>query len=188
MRKNQASRAFLLFSAGNKFPESEAKKPVFEAFFGASAHESAHEIPRICLYRMPSKPRDMGKTADCRAAPVHEANSCVCTQKDDWLVFAAWLDEFSSFYFINCRPRRKAGIFFHWSCNLMTLFLSILLESEIKWIPLHPVHRDTNKDETAKSFQSSGGESSKQPAANDMYGTTDQTPPIRERSTLMKRR
>ena len=54
--------------------------------------------------------------------------------------------------------------------------------------PLLPVHRDTNKDETAKSFQSNGGESSKQPAANDMYGTTDQTPPIRERRTLMKRR
>lgn len=54
--------------------------------------------------------------------------------------------------------------------------------------PLLPVHRDTNKDETAKSFQSNGGESSKQPAANDMYGTTDQTPPIRERSTLMKLR
>jgi len=72
MRKNQASRAFLLLPAGNEFPESETKKPVFEAFFGASAHESAHEIPRICLYRMPSKPRVMAKTAECRAAPVQD--------------------------------------------------------------------------------------------------------------------
>ena len=83
MRKNQASRTFLLLPSGNDFPESEAKKPVFEAFFGASAHESAHEFSRICLRQMLSKPRDMGKTADCRDAPVHEANSCVCTQKDD---------------------------------------------------------------------------------------------------------
>ena len=82
MRKNQASRAFLLLSAGNEFPKSDAKKLFFEAFFGASVHESVHEISRGCLCRMHSKQRVMARNAGCRAAPVHEADLCVCTPKD----------------------------------------------------------------------------------------------------------